>query len=61
MVTVGGRPSPSCPCSASPSRCAGADLKDGLGSVALDVVAIGDDLQHAVPHLLTDVVAPRCG
>lgn len=36
----------------------GADLKDGLGSVALDVVAVGDNLQHAVPHLLTHVV-PR--
>lgn len=34
-----------------------ADLKDSFGSIALDVVAVGDNLQHAVPHLFTHVVA----
>lgn len=32
-------------------------LEDGLGSVALHVVAVDDDLDDAVPHLFRDVVA----
>ena len=32
-------------------------LKDSLGGVALHVVAVDDDLDDAVPHLLADVVA----
>lgn len=32
-------------------------LKDGLGSVALDIVPVDDDLDDTVPNLLTDVVA----
>ena len=31
-------------------------LKDGLGSIALGIIAAGDNLQHAVPHLLSHTV-----
>lgn len=34
-----------------------ANLKHCLGSITLDIITVGDDLQHAVPHLLAHIVA----
>lgn len=34
-----------------------AHLKDSLGSIALDIVAVYDDLDDTIPHLLADMVA----
>ena len=31
-------------------------LKAGFGSIALDILSVDDDLDDAIPHLLTDVV-----
>ena len=31
-------------------------LKTGFGSVSLDILSVDDDLDDAIPHLLTDVV-----
>lgn len=37
-------------------RSSRAHLKDGLGSVALDIISVYDDLDDTIPHLLTDIV-----
>lgn len=31
-------------------------LKDCLGGIALDIISVYDDLDDAIPHLLTDIV-----